>query len=60
MPREQEPKDSSKQIRLQDTLRLSAEGVAKVLGELEARVMHAVWDLGEPVPARTVCERLIA
>jgi predicted transcriptional regulator len=42
------------ELRLQDTLRLSAEGVAKVLGDLEARVMHAVWNFGEPVPARTV------
>ena len=39
---------------IQDTVRLSAEGIAKILGDLEARVMHAVWDLGEPVPARTV------
>lgn len=42
--------------RLQDTVRLSAEGVAKVLGDLEARVMHAVWSFGRPVPARAVHE----
>jgi predicted transcriptional regulator len=59
MPRAPEPMDSSRPIRLQDTLRLSAEGVAKVLGDLEARVMHAVWELGEPVPARTVHEKVI-
>jgi predicted transcriptional regulator len=59
MPREPEAKDSSKSIRLQDTLRLSAEGVAKVLGDLEARVMHAVWDLEAPVPARAVHEKVI-
>ncbi len=40
--------------RLQDTVRLSAEGLAKVLGDLEARVMRAVWSLGRPVPARAV------
>lgn len=44
--------------RLQDTVRLSADGLAKVLGDLEARVLQAVWDLGEPSPARTVHERV--
>lgn len=39
---------------LQDSVRLSAEGLAKVLGDLEARVLRAVWDLGEPAPARAV------
>jgi predicted transcriptional regulator len=52
-------KSPSGEFRLQDTLRLSAEGVAKVLGDLEARVMHAVWDLGEPAPARTVHEKVV-
>lgn len=41
-------------LRLQDTVRLSAEGLAKVLGHLEARVMQAVWRLKRPVPARAV------
>lgn len=44
---------------LQDTIRLSAEGLAKVLGDLEARVMRAVWDLDRPVPARTVYARVV-
>ncbi|HUF26988.1 MAG TPA: BlaI/MecI/CopY family transcriptional regulator [Gemmatimonadaceae bacterium] len=39
---------------MQDTVRLSAEGLAKVLGELEARVMRAVWEIGTPAPARVV------
>ncbi|MHB0947559.1 MAG: BlaI/MecI/CopY family transcriptional regulator [Gemmatimonadaceae bacterium] len=39
---------------LQDTVRLSAEGLAKVLGDLEARLLKAIWALGEPVPARAV------
>ena len=47
-------------LRLHDTLRLSAEGVAKVLGDLEARVMGAVWALGRPVPARAVYEQVVA
>jgi predicted transcriptional regulator len=46
--------------RLQDTVRLSADGIAKVLGDLEARVLQAVWDFGEPVPARAVYERVMA
>ncbi len=44
--------------RLQDTVRLSADGLAKVLGDLEARVLQAVWDLGAPAPARAVHERV--
>jgi len=46
--------------RLQDTVRLSADGLAKVLGDLEARVLRAVWDLGGSVPARAVYERVMA
>lgn len=41
-------------MQLQDTVRLSADGLAKVLGDLEARVMNVVWDLGRPAPARTI------
>ena len=44
--------------RLQDTVRLSADGLAKVLGDLEARVMEVVWELGEPAPARLVHARV--
>ena len=40
-------------------MRLTADGLAKVLGDLEARVMRVVWDLGRPVPARVVHERVI-
>jgi predicted transcriptional regulator len=46
-------------MRLQDTIRLSADGLAKVLGDLEARVMDAIWSLGRPVPARVVHERVV-
>ena len=45
--------------RLQDTVRLSADGLAKVLGDLEARVLRAVWDLGAPAPARVVHGRVV-
>jgi predicted transcriptional regulator len=45
--------------RLHDTIRLSAEGLAKVLGDLEARVLRTVWKLGRPSPARTVHERIV-
>jgi predicted transcriptional regulator len=45
-------------LRLHDTVRLSASGLAKVLGDLEARVMRTVWALGRPVPARAVHERV--
>lgn len=47
-----------KPLLLQDTVRLSADGLAKVLGDLEARVMRTVWALGKPVPARPVHERI--
>ncbi len=39
---------------LQDTVRLSADGIAKVLGDLEARVMAAVWLLAAPASARAI------
>lgn len=57
------PPESSRtqpeQPRLQDTVRLSADGLAKVLGDLEARVMRAVWEIGHPAPAREVHERVV-
>jgi len=46
--------------RLADTVRLSADGVAKVLGDLEARVIGVVWKLDRPASARVVHERVIA
>ena len=45
--------------RLQDTVRLSADGLAKVLGDLEARVLRVVWALGKPATARAVHERVV-
>ena len=46
-------------LRLQDTVRLSAEGLAKVLGDLEARVLRVVWTIGEPAPARVIHEHVV-
>jgi len=40
--------------RLQDTVRLSAEGLAKVLGDLEARIMRIIWAIDQPAPARVI------
>ena len=40
--------------RLQDTVRLSAEGLSKVLGDLEARIMKIVWALDRPASARAI------
>lgn len=44
---------------LQDTVRLSADGLAKVLGDLEARVMRIVWRIGHPAPAREVHDHVV-
>lgn len=44
--------------RIHDTVRLSASGLAKVLGDLESRVLRTVWALGRPGTARTIHERI--
>ncbi|MGI8509247.1 MAG: BlaI/MecI/CopY family transcriptional regulator, partial [Gemmatimonadaceae bacterium] len=46
------------ELRLQDTLRLSASGLGKVLGDLEVRVLRAVWKLGRPSTAWQVHVRV--
>lgn len=43
----------------QDTVRLSARGLAKVLGDLEARVLRAVWRVGRPASAREIHARVV-
>lgn len=43
-----------KRVYVQETVRLSAEGLAKVLGDLEARVMQSVWRIARPATAREV------
>lgn len=45
--------------KLQDTVRLSAEGLAKVLGDLEARILRLVWEIARPATAREIHARLI-
>jgi predicted transcriptional regulator len=52
-PRPSKRKDD---FRLQNTVRLDADGVAKVLGDLEARIMEALWVVAEPLSARAVHE----
>lgn len=46
-------------FRLQGTVRLSADGLAKVLGDLEARLMAVVWAGGQPLSARQVHEVVV-
>jgi predicted transcriptional regulator len=61
MPDKPEHRGEAKRApRLQDTVRLSADGLAKVLGDLEARVLRAVWELGRPVSGREVHECVAA
>ena len=60
MSNSRKPRPADASPRLQDTVRLSADGLAKVLGDLEARVLQAVWDLGGSVPARAVYGRVMA
>ena len=55
-PRESSEADA---FRLQDTVRLSANGLAKVLGDLEARIMHVMWSVNHPASAREVYERVV-
>lgn len=43
---------------ISNAIRLSADGLGIVLGDLEARIMQALWSLNRPVPARTVHERI--
>lgn len=53
------PIEPSNTPRIQDTVRLTADGLAKVLGDLETRVMQVVWAIGRPVSARAVHERVL-
>jgi predicted transcriptional regulator len=53
-----EDKPSGGTPRLQDTLRLSAAGSGMMLGDLEHRVMEAVWSAKRPMTARGIHERV--
>lgn len=47
-------KPALRRPQIQDNFRLGSEGLAKVLGDLEARIMRVIWDLGFASPARKV------
>ena len=53
-----EEKQQSSTPRLQDTLRLSAAGSGMMLGDLEHRVLEAVWSVKRPMTARGIHERV--
>lgn len=59
MADESEPEKFLAGLNLQDTLRLSAEGVAKALGDLEARVMTVMWKMKRPLSARAVHDEVV-
>ena len=54
-----QPRRTQAAPHLQDTVRLSAEGLAKVLGDLEARILRVVWEIGRPAAARVIHERVV-
>lgn len=51
---------SPKSPRLPETMKLSGNGVAVVMGELEARLMRLCWKSGRPLTAREMHELLVA
>ena len=57
-PRET-PIAQSKRIPSPDTLRLSERGLPMLLGDLQARVLRAVWKLGRPASAREIHEKVV-
>lgn len=60
MARSKKPGASMPSVpKLQDTVRLSAEGLAKVLGDLEARILRLVWAIARPATAREIHARLV-
>ncbi|HUQ47045.1 MAG TPA: BlaI/MecI/CopY family transcriptional regulator [Gemmatimonadaceae bacterium] len=42
-----------------DTIRLSERGLPMLLGDLQARVLRAAWELGHAASARQIHERVI-
>lgn len=51
-------KQSIRVPQIQDNFRLGSDGLAKVLGDLEARVMQIVWDFERATPARDIYARV--
>lgn len=49
---------TSSPVLRQDTLRLSSSGVGMLLGDLEQRLMEAVWSMNRPATAREIHESL--
>ncbi|MBI2797464.1 MAG: BlaI/MecI/CopY family transcriptional regulator [Gemmatimonadetes bacterium] len=59
MSKPKRPANAADAPRLHDSLRLSANGVGMVLGDLEARVLRAVWAIGRPATARAIHDRIV-
>mgnify|MGYP002778791547 FL=1 len=59
MPNRMRGDHPAEEPRLHDTVRLSAEGLAKVLGDLETRVMKVCWAIGRPATTREVFDRVV-
>jgi predicted transcriptional regulator len=51
-------KPNSRDMRLQDTVRLSAAGAGMLLGDLEHRVLEAAWSASRPATARELHDRV--
>ncbi|MBI3793049.1 MAG: BlaI/MecI/CopY family transcriptional regulator [Gemmatimonadetes bacterium] len=59
MSKAKPPRATENAPKLHDSLRLSATGVGMVLGDLEARVLRAVWSMNAPATARAIHERVV-
>lgn len=57
-PTPKRPLSAASAVQRQDTLRLSSTGVGMLLGDLEQRLMEAVWKLDRPATAREIHESL--
>lgn len=57
-PKDQKIKSAKRPV-IQNTVRLSAQGLAKILGDLEAKVLRAAWQLKRAATAREVHERVV-
>ena len=53
------PIAQSKRIASSDTIRLSERGLPMLLGDLQARVLRAVWKVGRPASAREIHEKVV-
>ena len=53
------PIAQSKRMASSDTIRLSERGLPMLLGDLQARVLRAVWKVGRPASAREIHEKVV-